>query len=97
MEKKALSGKSVMHLSITILAPLFPVGVLLIFSRIAQAGAVCIISLALLVLTVWAWTGLLRSGKPGAIRTVGMVTGGVGAILCLVIVVSAWMLFRTMM
>jgi len=96
MEKKTVSGKSLMYFAISVLSPLFPVSVLIIFSHIAQAREVFFVSLALLLVTLWAWRGLWRSVQSQTIKIIGMVTGGAGAVLSLALVVCSWILFRTM-
>jgi hypothetical protein len=96
MEENKLSARALLCFGITLISPLFPVGVLSAFDRIAQAGMVCLVSFVLLVLTLWAVIELWRRGMSRAMRIIGTATGGVGAVLGLVVVVSAWMIFRTM-
>jgi len=96
MEEKVVSKIAFLYYAVTLLSPLFPVGVLIVFPRIAHAGWVCLVSILLLALIIWAWVGLWRGMSPGMMKIVGMATGGAGAVLSLVLAICACILFRTM-
>ena len=84
------------YFAVTLLSPLFPVCVVIVFPHIAQAMAVSFVSLIFFLLTLWAWAGLWRSAHSRAMKVIGTVTGGVGAVLGLVLTVCAWVIFCAM-
>lgn len=94
MSEKTSSGKSIIYLAITVLSPLFPIAVLLIFTHIIEAREVFFVSLVLLLATVWAWVGLWRSALSRMMKIFGMVMGGAGAALGFALVVCSCMIFR---
>jgi len=96
MEEKTVSGKTLLYFLITMLSPLFPVSVLILFPHIVQAREVCIVSLILLFVILWSVVGLWRSAQSQTMKIIGMATGGAGAVLNLVLVLCTGILFRTM-
>lgn len=78
MSEKTGSGKSIIYFAVTVLSPLFPIAVLLIFPHIIEAREVFFVSLTLLLATLWAWAGLWRSARSRVMKIFGMVMGGAG-------------------